>query len=190
MAQAISMTSQITLLLESHRAGDADALNRLATVLYPELKAMARRRTAGKPGLGATTLVQETFLKLLSGGEIQPEDRRQFFALTATIMRQVIVDEVRYAMAGKRDGHEVTLTESVMPAESQEKAEFLLEVDEMLGTLEAEDERQARVFECRYFAGLTTAETAEALGVSERSVERSWSSARARIAELMEDTRE
>jgi len=105
-------------------------------------------------------------------------------------MRQVIVDEVRYAMAGKRDGREVTLTESVMPAESQEKAEFLLEVDEMLGILEAEDERLARVFECRYFAGLTTAETAEALGVSERSVERAWSSARSRIAELMEETRE
>src|SRR6056297_3203387 len=115
MAQAISMTSQITLLLESHRAGDADALNRLATVLYPELKAMARRRTVGKPGLGATTLVQETFLKLLSGGELQPEDRRQFFALAATIMRQGIVDEGRCAMAGKRDGREVTRTESVMP---------------------------------------------------------------------------
>ncbi|WP_405234932.1 ECF-type sigma factor [Lentisalinibacter orientalis] len=186
----MAMASQITLLLESHRAGDADALNRLAAVLYPELKAMARRRTAGKPGLGATTLVQETFLKLLSGGELQPDDRRQFFALAATIMRQVIVDEVRYAMAGKRDGREVTLTESVMPVESQEKAQFLLEVDEMLGILESQDERLARVFECRYFAGLTTAETAEALAVSERSVERAWSSARSRIAELMEDTRE
>lgn len=184
------MASQITLLLESHREGDADALNRLAELLYPELKAMARRRTVGKPGLGATTLVQETFLKLLSGGELTPADRREFFALAATIMRRVIVDEVRYAMAGKRDGREVTLTESVMPVESQEKAQFLLEVDEMLGILEREDERSAQVFECRYFAGLTTAETAEALGVSERSVERLWSSARSRIAELMDDTSE
>jgi len=184
------MASEITILLESFRAGDQGALDRLAAVLYPELKAMARRRTAGKPGLGATTLVQETFLKLLSGGELKPEDRREFFALAATIMRQVIVDEVRYAMAGKRHGHEVTLTDTIMPAESQEKAEFLLQVDEMLGILEGEDERAARVFECRYFAGLTTAETAEALGLSERSVERSWSAARSRIAELMEDTSE
>ena len=140
------MASHITILLESHRAGDADALNRLAAVLYPELKAMARRRTAGKPGLGATTLVQETFLKLLSGGELQPEDRRQFFALAATIMRQVIVDEVRYAMAGKRDGREVTLTESVMPVESQEKAQFLLEVDEMLGIKIGRASCRERVF--------------------------------------------
>lgn len=177
------------MLLESCRAGDQGALDRLAVALYPELKAMARRRTRGRPGLGATTLVQETFLKLLSGGELKPEDRQEFFALAATVMRQVIVDEVRYAMAGKRDGREVTLTETVMPGETQEKAEFLLQVNEMLGILEGKNERIARVFECRYFAGLTTTETSEALCVSERSVERLWSSARSRIAELMEDTR-
>ncbi len=184
------MASEITLLLESCRAGEPGALDRLAATLYPELKAMARRRTAGRPGLGATTLVQETFLKLLSGGELKAEDRRQFFGLAATVMRRVIVDEVRYATAGKRDGREVTLTESVMPSEAQEQAEFLLQVDEMLNVLEVEDARLARVFECRYFAGLTTAETAEALGVSERSAERFWSSARSRIAALIEDSSE
>lgn len=186
------MASEITLLLESHRAGDASALDRLAEVLYPELKAMARRRTRGSQGLGATTLVNETFLKLLSGGELKPEDRQQFFALAATIMRQVIVDEVRYATAAKRDGREVTFTEGLGQArdETEAKAEFLLQVDEMLGILEAEDKRLVRVFECRYFAGLTTAETADALGVSGRSVERLWSSARTRIAALMEETSE
>lgn len=184
------MSSEITLLLDAHRAGDADALDRLASILYPELKAMARRRTRDSAGLGATTLVSETFLKLLAGGELKPENRQQFFSLAATVMRQVIVDEVRYAAADKRDGREVTFTESAVATGGRSNAEFLLQVDEVLDTLGAEDERLARVFECRYFAGLTTAETAEALEVSERTAERLWSSARTRIAELMTDTRE
>jgi RNA polymerase sigma factor (TIGR02999 family) len=184
------MASEITILLDAHRAGDAYALNRLASILYPELKAMARRRTRGNSALGATTLVSETFLKLLSGGELKPEDRQQFFSLAATVMRQVIVDEVRHATAAKRDGREVTFTESRVSAEGQVDAEFLLQVDGVLDTLGAEDERLARVFEGRYFAGLTISETAEALQVSERTAERLWSRARTRIAELMTDTRE
>lgn len=184
------MASEITLLLDAHRAGDADALDRLASVLYPELKAMARRRTRNNSELGATTLVSETFLKLLSGGELKPENRQQFFSLAAVVMRQVIVDEVRHAAAGKRDGREVTFTESKVSAAGRVNAEFLLQVDQVLHNLSAEDERLARVFECRYFAGLTTSETAEALEVSERTAERLWSTARARIAELMTDTRE
>ena len=149
---------------------------------------MAHRRSRSGAGMGATTLVNETFLKMLSGGDLQPEDRKQFFGLAATIMRRIIVDEIRYVTAGKRDGQEMTLAETVMGDDTHSKAEFLLQVDEMVNILEQEDERQARVFECRYFAGLTTAETAEALDTSERSVERLWSSARSRIAELMEDS--
>jgi len=185
-----SLTSSVTILLEAHRNGDGSALNQLATALYPELKAMARRRAKGGAGSGATTLVNETFVKLLSGGSIRAEDRSQFFALTATIMRQIIVDEIRYITANKRARKEVTLVEAVIGDDGHEKAEFLLQVDEMLKIVEQEDERLARVFECRYFAGLTTAETAEALGVSPRSVERHWSSARSRIAELIDENSE
>lgn len=182
------MASEITILLNAHRAGEAGALDKLATALYPELKAMAHRRSRSGAGMGATTLVNETFLKMLSGGDLQPEDRKQFFGLAATIMRRIIVDEIRYVTAGKRDGQEMTLAETVMGDDTHTKAEFLLQVDEMVNILEQEDERQARVFECRYFAGLTTAETAEALDTSGRSVERLWSSARSRIAELMEES--
>jgi len=184
------MTSEVTILLRAYHEGDAGAIEKLAGLLYPALKAMARRRSTQGPGMGATTLVNETFLKMLSGGELQPEDRKQFFGLAATIMRRIIVDEIRYVTAGKRAGKEVTLVETVMGDDAHTKAEFLLHVDQMLGILEAEDERLVRVFECRYFAGLTTAETAEALGVPERSVERQWSSARSRIAELIEETNE
>ena len=82
----------------------------------------------------------------------------------------------------------MTLANTVIGDDSHEKAEFLLQVDEMLGIVEQEDDRLARVFECRYFAGLTTAETAEALAVSERSVERLWSTARSRIAALIDES--
>jgi len=180
----------VTILLEAHRNGDGSALDQLATALYPELKAMARRRVQGGAGSGATTLVNETFVKLLSGGAIRTEDRRQFFALAATIMRQIIVDEIRYITANKRAREEVTLVEAVIGDDGHEKAEFLLQVDEMLKIVEQEDDRLARVFECRYFAGLTTAETSEALDISVRSVERLWSSVRSRIAELIEESSE
>ena len=182
------MASEITVLIDAYRAGDPNALNQLAPLLYPELKAMAFNRSRSGAGMGATTLVNETFLKMLSGGDVTPNDRAQFFALAATIMRQVIVDEIRYVTAGKRAGADVTLAETVMGDDAHERAEFLLQVDEMLGVLEQEDERLARVFECRYFAGLTTGETAEALKMSERTVERLWSNARKRIAGLIEES--
>ncbi|MEM7001654.1 MAG: ECF-type sigma factor, partial [Pseudomonadota bacterium] len=73
------MPGEVTLLLNRYKNGDADALNALATLLYPDLKAMARRRTFGDDKLGATVLVNETFIKLLADGQLQPDDRQQFF---------------------------------------------------------------------------------------------------------------
>ncbi len=186
---ATELAASVTVLLKAHRDGDGSALDQLATLLYPELKAMAQRRSRDSAGSGATTLVNETFLKLLSGGDLKAADRRQFFGLAATIMRQIIVDEIRYVMAGKRARKDVTFADTVMGDDGNEKAEFLLQVDEMLTIVEKEDDRLARVFECRYFAGLTTAETAEALDTSERSVERLWSTARSRIAELIDESK-
>ncbi|MEJ2534076.1 MAG: ECF-type sigma factor [Gammaproteobacteria bacterium] len=178
----------VTVLLNEIKNGNEEALDELAAMLYPELKAMASRRARGGPGMGATTLVNETFVQLLSGGRIRSEDRKQFFGLAATIMRRIIVDEIRYLTAGKRHGKEVTLAETMIGDDAHVRAEFLLQVDSMLAVLESENERHAKVFECRYFAGLTTAETAAALGTSERTVERAWSSARSRIASLIEDS--
>lgn len=179
---------EVTVLLDAYRNGDESALDRLADILYPELKTMARRRASAGPGMGATTLVQETFVQMLSGGRLSSDDRKQFFGLAATIMRRIIVDEIRYVTAGKRDGKIVTLVETMIGDDAHEKAEFLLQVDEMLSVLESENAQHARVFECRYFAGLTTAETSDALGMSVRSVERAWSGARKRIASLMDDS--
>lgn len=181
------MSESVTELLAAYRAGDARALDDLASLLYPELKRMAERRARSPAGSGATTLVHETFLRLLAGGALRPNDRREFFGLTATIMRQVIVDEIRRAAADKRSRRDVTLAETITGDDSHAQAQFLLQVDEMMSVLEREDERLARVFECRYFAGLTTSETAEVAGLSARTVERLWSSARSRMAELLEE---
>lgn len=179
---------EVTLLLDAYRKGDGSAFDKLAYLLYPELKAMARRRAASGPGMGATTLVHETFVQMLSGGRLKSGDRKQFFGLAATIMRRIIIDEIRYVTAAKRDGIDVTLAETVIGDDAHAKAEFLLQVDELLSILESEHEQHARVFECRYFAGLTTAETADALDMSVRSVERAWSEARSRIASLIDDS--
>jgi RNA polymerase sigma factor (TIGR02999 family) len=181
---------EVTLLLEEYRGGDADALDKLATLLYPELKAMARRRAGNSAQMGATTLVNEMFVNMLAGGALKSSDRKQFFGLAATVMRRIIVDEIRYVTAAKRRGNDVTLAETMIGDDAHEKAEFLLQVDEVLGIVESEDERHARVFECRYFAGLTTSETAECLDMSERSVERFWSEARSRIASLIDESNE
>ena len=81
------MAGEVTLLLERYRQGDTGAFNALAELIYPQLKVMAQRRTRGDGGLGATMLVNETFLKLLSGGELKLEDRQQFFALAASCVR-------------------------------------------------------------------------------------------------------
>jgi RNA polymerase sigma factor (TIGR02999 family) len=181
---------EVTLLLEEYRDGDASALDRLATLLYPELKAMARRRASNSAQMGATTLVNEMFLKMLTSSALKSSDRKQFFGLAATVMRRIIVDEIRHVTAAKRRGDNITLAEAMIGDDAHEKAEFLLQVDEMLVIVESEDERLARVFECRYFAGLTTPETAECLDLSERSVERFWSAARSRIADLIDESNE
>lgn len=180
------MSSEVTMLLSQYNGGDAAALNTLTRMIYPELKAMARRRTKGNQALGATTLVSETYVKLLAGGSLASHDRQQFFGLVATIMRQVIVDEVRYLQAQKRSGDLVTLADGLLPDDSQGKADFLLQVDRMLQQLEEEDPKLSRVFECRYFAGYSASETGEIMGVSTRTAERLWSAARERIAALLE----
>ncbi|MEM7503164.1 MAG: ECF-type sigma factor [Pseudomonadota bacterium] len=177
--------SRVTVLLQAHREGDASALDELAAILYPELKALAKAKARGSAGVGATTLVNETFVKLLSNGALQPEDKHQFFALTATVMRQIVIDEIRYVTARKRARKDATLIDTIMGDDGHEQADFILQVDEMLTEVAATDGRLAKVFEFRYFAGLSTAETADAMGLSNRSVERLWSSAKARIAELI-----
>ncbi len=183
------MAHDVTQLLSAYNQGDAAALDSLATVLYTELKQIARNRSRQSKDLSATTLVHETFVKLLGGNRLKATDRKQFFALSATIMRQIVIDEIRYQKAAKREGLNVTFADTITGDKTAESADYLLQVDEALNILTSEDERLTRVFECRYFAGMSMAETAESLGVSTRMAERLWSQARTRMGELFAEGR-
>lgn len=153
----------VTQLLTRHRTGDAQAYDELVRIVSPDIRAMAQRRARGSAELGASTLVSETFLKFLSSDSVQPGDKAQFFGLMATIMRQVIIDEARAVGRLKRAGQAVTLDEEVVADDSAERAQFLIQVDEIATRLEETDPEMCRVFELRFFAGLTNKETAEAL---------------------------
>jgi RNA polymerase sigma factor (TIGR02999 family) len=171
--------------LEKARAGDPAALRLAFAEVYGELRRLAHRQLAGQYGrtLETTGLVHEAFLRLI-GHEAPIRDRGHFFALAARVMRQVIVDFARERLAEKRGGGErgIPLDDVDLGGFKQaelKQAEDMIALDDVLQKLSVLDARQAQVVECRYFAGLTEPETAEALGISERSVQRDWQAARA-----------
>lgn len=177
--------NDITLLLRRYQGGDEDALSTLTQQLYPMLKRMARIRASGSD-MNASTLVQETYVRFLGSKATRPDDRKQFFGLAATIMRRVVVDETRRQATTKRRAIRVDADQQHLQDDSSIRAEFIAQVDAALTEVSKKDERLVRVFECRYFMGMSTAETADALEMSVRTVERLWSQARASIAEQVD----
>jgi RNA polymerase sigma factor (TIGR02999 family) len=175
--------SEITRVLRAHAAGDADALDRLWPLVYEDLRGIARRQLArdGSTTLDPTAVVHEAFLRLAGLAPIAWTDRHHFFALVARAMRRVLVDAARERHAAKRGGGRAR--EELDPEAFGVRAEVedLLAVEETLAELERLDPRLARVVECRLFAGLSDEETAEALRLSRRTVERSWQRARAHL---------
>ena len=171
----------ITVWLDSARAGDRAALDRVLTLLYHELHSMARRQLAGQQGrtLDATSLVHESYLKLLgSRGGARFEDRAHFFAYAASAMRSVVVDYARNRLARKRGGD---LKRVELPENSSSGVrldEDLLALDVALARLQAVDGHLAKVVELRYFAGLSEQEIADLCQRSERSIRRDWQKAR------------
>ncbi len=176
----MDQTDELAGLLERHARGDEDALSRIFTLVYDELKRLARLRRLGSRNqtLNTTGLVHEVYLKLASGAGVLGEDRAHFLNLAARAMRQVLVDHARKRMRDKRGGGVRPVTFEPERFGVEREAETLLTLDRALDRLGRENPRRARVFECRYFAGLSTAETAEAVGASVRTVERDWQSAR------------
>lgn len=171
----------ITVWLDSARAGDRAALDRVLTLLYQELHSMARRQLAGQQGrtLDATSLVHESYLKLLGArGAARFEDRAHFFAYAASAMRSVVVDYARNRLARKRGGD---LKRVDLPENSSSGVrldEDLLALDVALARLQAVDGHLAKVVELRYFAGLSEQEIADLCQRSERSIRRDWQKAR------------
>jgi len=168
-------------LREGPRNSRRDSLDRLLPVVYEELRAIAHRHLAkhGPGGSLATTgLVHEAYLKLVDQSQAEWRDRAHFFALSSVAMRHVLVDQARARAALKRGGMRtpVALDEEAIAVD--DSAETLMAIDDALDRLAAVEPRLARVVECRFFGGLSEREIAEALGVTERTVERDWVKAR------------
>ncbi len=160
----------------------------MAQTVYAELRRIARRKLGGHwhdRTLDTTALVNEAWLKLNDNKEHVWQNRGHFYAVAATAMRQIIIDEARRKLAQKRDG--VHVEEDVeLAAQDVRRAEELLAVERTLEKLAAQSPEQALVFECKYFMGLSNEELAQALELSVRSVERRWQQARERFKTLYE----
>jgi RNA polymerase sigma factor (TIGR02999 family) len=185
----MSEKGEITRLLHAYAGGDREAFDELVPMIYDELRRIARnhlRRTQRGATLDTNGLVHEAYLKLAGQKGMRVEDRGHFLAIAARAMRQIIISRARARVAAKRGGGGIRVTldeERVAGGEMQ--AEWLLDLDRALEQLRERDERLARTVECRFFAGLSEDETAEALGVSLRTAQRNWMRARAWIrAEL------
>jgi RNA polymerase sigma factor (TIGR02999 family) len=171
---------QITDLLLQVRAGSPDAMDRLFCAVYEQLRRIASRQLrAERPGhtLGTTGLVHETYLKLADQSRVQWQDRAHFYRVASCAMRRILVDYARRYRAQRRGG-ELQRVSLDYDATAAERGETLLALDEALERLAELDQRQSQVVECRYFGGLTEEETAEALGVTSRTVQRDWAKAR------------
>ena len=184
-AAAASPREGVTQLLIAYRDGDREAFDRLVPMVYDDLRRIARRqlRRGGPQTLNTTGLVHEAYLKLVDPSQVDWQDRGHFLAVSARAMRQVIIGYARKRSAVKRGGGErpVTLDEAQVAVDEQ--ADRLLALDRALERLGARDPRLARVVECRFFAGLSEEETAQALGVSLRTAQRDWMRARAWLKE-------
>jgi RNA polymerase sigma factor (TIGR02999 family) len=177
-----SRVLEVTELLRSWRQGDAAALDRLIPLVHDELRRVARSHLQREhPGhtLQATALVHEVYLRLVDVDRMTLNNRTHFFAMAARLMRQILVDHARRKRADKRGGGVTMMSLDEVSPVSQTSIVDVLALDQALDALSSRDERQCRVVELRFFAGLSIDEAAEALGVSAATVEREWAMAKA-----------
>jgi len=176
-------------LIAAGGGSGAPPLDALFTRVYEELRRLAHQVRGGRAGatLDTTALVHEAYIKLAPSSGTTWESRAHFFGAAARAMRQILVDAARRQLAGKRGGAQaaVSFDEALHPAPV--RAAELLALDEAIEKLRQFDSRGAQVVEYRFFAGLSTRETAELLGVSTGTVERDWCAARAWLALQLAD---
>ncbi|HEX6133190.1 MAG TPA: sigma-70 family RNA polymerase sigma factor [Longimicrobiales bacterium] len=170
--------------------GHEAALAPLVPLVYDELRRIARRHLgAERPDhtLSTTALVHEAYMKLADQTRGRWRERSHFCAVASRAMRRILVDHARQHNARKRGGARRQIPLGDVALTIDERAEVLIDLDDALTRLAACDERQARIVECRFFAGMTEDETAEALGVSPRTVRREWVKARGWLLRELQD---
>jgi RNA polymerase sigma factor (TIGR02999 family) len=168
---------EITQLLQSWSQGDKAAIDKLLPLVYDELHSMARRYMSKEnPGhtLQATALVNEAYLRLVSGSDANWQNRSHFFAVSAQVMRRILVDWARSRHAAKRGNDVPALELNEALAVPLKTGTDLVAVDDALQALALLDSRKSQVVELRFFGGLNVKETAEVLKVSEETVHRDW----------------
>jgi RNA polymerase sigma-70 factor, ECF subfamily len=172
-----SNTHEVTQLLLAWGEGDKAALDQLMPLVYNEMRRLARthmRHERAGHELQTTALIHEVYLRLFDAKRVRLENRRHFFAASARLMRQVLVDIAREHGSRRQDGppQKVSLDEAMVV--SEQRSEGLLALDEALKGLAEIDARKSQVVELRFFGGLSVEETAEALNVSVETIHRDW----------------
>jgi len=179
---AITAQSELTNLLDEWKHGDPSALEKLTPLIYDELRRIAHRyarRERNGHTLQTTALINEAYVRLAGNESPDWQNRQHFFAVTAQVMRHILIDHARRRRALRHggDGQQVSLSEA--DAMTSERATELIALDDALQELAALDARKSEVVQLRYFGGLSLEETADALGVSLMTVRRDWRAAKA-----------
>ena|SRR5436190_11154055 len=175
-------SGEITALLAQMKRGNNDALTKLIPLLYDELRRLAAHFLKDERQghtLQPTALVNEAYLRLAGQTRADWQNRAQFMAVAAQVMRRILVDYARQHIAAKRGGGIAAVSLDEVRTGGGEPSEELLAIDEALDRLKELDPQQARVVEMRYFGGLTVEETADALDIAPRTVKREWAMAKA-----------
>lgn len=184
MADPQGHAADVTRLLHEWRSGHQDALDRLMPLVYEELHLIASRHMAREWRQGpmqTTALVNEAYLKLVDQRSVDWQNRAHFFAIAATVMRRILIDNARREQRAKHGGGAVAVSLDDAAAQAPPvgvDTVDMLALDAALSKLEALDPAQARIVEMRFFGGLTVEETAEVVGTSPATVKREWALAK------------
>ena len=175
-------SSEISLLLDQYREGQAEAFGKLMALVYDDLRRIAAwqlQTERSEHTLQPTALVHEAYLKLAGQNPVDWQNKAHFFALAAQVMRHILVDHARAKQRAKRGGGQVSVSMDEALDLSHPSEPGLVELDEALNTLARQDARKSLIVELRYFGGLSIEETADALGISPATVRREWTLAKA-----------
>jgi RNA polymerase sigma factor (TIGR02999 family) len=174
---SVEESKTVTNLLQAAAAGDPGAANELLPMVYEELRTLARARLKRLPPgqtLDPTALVHEAYLRVIGDHDPGWDGRRHFFAAAARAMRDILVEQARRKAAAKHGGDRQRVPLDFAEPSIVPPSDDVLAIDEAMRRLEADDARKGQIVNLRYFARLTTAETAKALGLSIGTIEREW----------------